>query len=85
MKEGTMEIPSKLSDPSERLVRHSRVKRRARTRRPHREESRSGGQPLVIDKTKEIQMSVYPVYIDYRSVVVTCMDPAHGPVHGPSD
>ena len=38
-------------------------------------EAEDGGQPLVIDKTKEIQVSVYPVYIDYRK----CGSPTHGP------
>ena len=47
-------------------------------------EAEDRGQPLVIDKTKEIQMIVYPVYIDDRSVAVARMDPAHGPAHGPS-
>ena len=47
-------------------------------------EVRSGEQPLVIDKTKEIQVIIYLVYIAYRSVVVACTDPAHRPVHGPS-
>ena len=29
-------------------------------------EAEDGGLPLVIDKTKEIQVIVYPVYIVYR-------------------
>ena len=37
-------------------------------------EAEDGEQPLVIDKTKEIQTSVYPVYIDYQSVAVPRTD-----------
>ena len=40
-----------------------------------KKEAERQGQPLVIDKTKEIQMSVYPVYIDYRK----CGGHTHGP------
>ena len=29
-------------------------------------EAENGGLPLVIDKTKEIQVIIYPVYIAYR-------------------
>ena len=47
-------------------------------------EAENRGLPLVIDKTKEIQVIIYLVYIDYRSVAVTRTDPAHGPAHGPS-
>ena len=43
-------------------------------------EAEDGEQPLVIDKTKEIQVRVYLVYIDYRK----CGGPTHGPAHGPS-
>ena len=46
MKEGMMEIPSMLSDPSERLARQSRVQRRARTRRPcPRRKQKMGSNP----------------------------------------
>ena len=37
-------------------------------------EAEDGEQPLVIDKTKEIQACVYLVYIDYQSVVVPRTD-----------
>ena len=47
-------------------------------------EAENRGLPLVIDKTKETQVIIYPVYIAYRSVAVTRTDPAHRPVHGPS-
>ena len=39
-----------------------------------KKEAERRGQPLVIDKTKGIQMSIYPVYIDYQSVVVPHTD-----------
>ena len=37
-------------------------------------EAENRGLPLVIDKTKGIQMSVYPVYITTKSVVVPHTD-----------
>ena len=40
--------------------------------RPRRKQN--GGLPLVIDKTKGIQVRVYLVYIDYRSVAVPRTD-----------
>ena len=39
-----------------------------------KKEAERQGQPLVIDKTKEIQTSVYPVYITTKSVAVPRMD-----------
>ena len=72
--EGTIEELSKLSNLSERLARHSRVRRRARPGGLPEMEAEDGGQPLVIDKTKEIQTSIYPVYITTKSVAVPCTD-----------
>ena len=39
-----------------------------------KKEAERRGQPLVIDKTKEIQVCDYLVYIDYQSVAVPRTD-----------
>ena len=48
---------------------------------PTEKEAKSGSQPLVIDKTKEIQVIIYLVYI----AVQKCGGPMHRPAHRPSD
>ena len=42
-------------------------------------EAENGELPLVIHKTREIQVIIYPVYIGYRK----CGGHTHGPAHGP--